>query len=120
MKSLVIDINTKDLKVTEYNLSLTTNNFDYISQKIETKLKYVKGEWFLNRNNGLPYFTDIFKKNPDIPLITSLFRSVLLGIDGVIDILDFTIALNNSTRVLTINYEIQIDTGETLSGTVGL
>ena len=109
--SLYLDPITKDLTVQDYNLKLTTNDVEFVSQKIETTLRFFKNEWFLNRTLGMPYYTDILVKNPDLKLVTSLFKNAITKIDEIENIIKFEVLLDTATRILTIYFEAQTSDG---------
>ena len=57
MKNLYIDPDTNDIALSAYNLRVTKNTTEFLSQKIENVLKTIAGEVFANEFLGLPYFT---------------------------------------------------------------
>lgn len=131
MKNLYLDILNKDLTLTTgKNLRLTVNATEFISQKIENVLLFFKGEWFLNRELGIPYLAqnnedrddptkNIFVKNPDISFINTILSAAIEAIEGVEEIISFTTNIDNTTREYSVTYQIKIDEG-IISGEISL
>jgi len=126
MKNLYIDNLTKDLVVEGNQLKFTSNNAEFLSQKIENYLLFFRGEWFLDFERGVPYISrdpadrndpseNFFIKNPDLNFINSYLGNEILGIDGVEKIISFKSVLNND-RTFDLNFSVQITTGEIISG----
>lgn len=114
---------TIDNDITTQNgqLRLTSNETEFLSQKVENRLKFVKGEFFANQNKGLPYFTGIFNtKIKDLRQVTSLFKNEIDKITEVKKIIDFTVNYDNQTRVFSIDYEILGDQQEIINGSITL
>jgi hypothetical protein len=106
---------TKDIEIdANKNLRFTTTLQEYISQKIENKLRFLKGEWFLNTDLGIPYFETIFKKNPDINLINTIFIREIRSIEEVIEIIKFETNYDVSLRTFSINLEVKIYDGSVI------
>jgi hypothetical protein len=73
-----------------------------LQQAITIALKSFAGEWFLNLADGVPYWQDVFIKNPNPALIQSIFRAQILGVDGVTAVTSLTASLNYATRAVSI------------------
>ena len=73
---------TGDLEISENgDISLTES----ICQIVDIRLKWIKNEWRLGPDFGLPYFEDILVKAPNIEFIGGLITAELLDIEGVTD-----------------------------------
>ncbi len=97
-----------DLAVNNFDLQLT-NDENAIAQRVKRALLLFKGEYFLDIDLGMPYYTDILGTKNSIDSIRSIFISEIRGVEGVKDIESFDIIFNDATRVLTIKLTI-IDT----------
>ncbi len=114
-KNLYLDVITKDLSLTPTkNLRFTGTNVEFVSQKIENKLKFFQRNWYLDYEAGIPYFDVIFKKNPDINLVTTILRRQIETIPEVQEILMFDVEYNTSTRTYSVYIETQVDDEETV------
>ena len=83
---LSLDKATWDLHLDATGNIATVGEADFpalLSQRITHRLQTFKGECFLDREIGVPYYEEILKKNPDLGRIRSLLSSVISGIDGV-------------------------------------
>lgn len=90
----------------------------YIRQRISARFKFFLGEWFLDKRKGVPYYRDVFVKNPNRPLIRSLFLRVLKTTPGVLSVAKFAMTYNERTRELSSEFEAIVEGGE-ISVTAG-
>jgi len=105
MKDLALDLNTNDLLVQNYDLSLA-DGIDQIRQKLKIRLQFFYGEWYLDTTQGIKYFDEIFIKNPTLSRVQSILKSVITDTVGVNELLSMTVNLDNTKRQLTVNFEI--------------
>lgn len=75
-----------------------------IAQSVKTKLLSLKGDWFLNRKDGIPWF-DYLDKNPNTQSLEMECKRRILSVKGVEEITFFDIQLNSETRQLLIQVE---------------
>jgi len=125
-KNLYLDVNTKDLTIGDNdNLRFTENNVEFVAQKIENRLLFFLGEWYLNPDLGIPYLDNvdrrdksknIFVKNPDLNMVNSIFINEVFDIDEIEEIEKFETEFDTSLRKYTITWSVKITTGETVSG----
>lgn len=124
------DLITNDWIVENSDLKFTSDKSEFVAQKMTENLLFILGEWFLDRNQGLPYFgeldengnrireTGILIKNPDLNYIITLYKDTVNNIDEIEEILEFDLVLNSSTRTLTIDYIVAIGENEQVTGTI--
>lgn len=91
---------------------------ELLCQRIRHRLQTFRGECFLDRNIGVPYFSEVLKKNPDIGRIRSLLASVISGVQGVEKILSLEVLFNRSTRELKVNFAARSSGGEIARGSL--
>lgn len=84
-------------------------------QKTVCLLRFVKGEWFLNVEEGIPYFTQIFLKNPDSKVVLGIMRKALLASPGAVAVPLLTLEVDAGARTGRIRFELQFDDGRVLS-----
>lgn len=101
--------NNSDLVISKNTLQFTTDTITEIKQKVICKLRLMQGEWFLDLSKGVPYFTEVLKKNADLRVLSNIFKNVILSTNGVTELSAFAIDLNTTTRVLTINTTFKVD-----------
>lgn len=80
---------------------------ELIRQRIASRFRFFLGEWFLDRRQGVPWFRDVFKKNPDLRVVRSVFRQVLATTPGVISISRFDLQVDTVERTLYFDFEVQ-------------
>jgi len=112
MKDIYIDPSTNDIVINNYDIRLTQSIQEYIAQKTDIVLSTFRGEWWLNEDLGIPYFQEIFIKNPNIPQIDSIYKAEIMGITGVQTIVNYKNEYNPQTRESLITFTEILDTGE--------
>jgi hypothetical protein len=85
-----------------------------VLQRVYVRFKLFLGEWFLDQRIGVPYYRDIFIKNPDSILISFIFRQVLLTTPGIKDVASFLARLDRPTRRLYVNFEATLEDGSVI------
>lgn len=120
MSALALDPVFNDLQLTGGSLTLVaSNSIAETVQELNARFGFGKGEWFMDLNQGFPYFQAIMVKNPDVNALGSLFKSMMLATPGVASITSFTIALDKNTRKLTWSAQIKHATGNYITGGYG-
>jgi hypothetical protein len=99
MADLRLSTATGDVLVVEGEVSLS-EGIESIRQHLEIRLRSFRGEWFLDERIGVSYFTDVFKKNPDITVLNAVFTKVILDTPGVISLNSLTFNLESDRRLL--------------------
>jgi hypothetical protein len=80
-------------------------------QKTLCLLKFVKGEWFLNTEEGVPYFQHVWQKNPNTGVIRSIFRKALLASPGAREVTKLLLTQDRAERTLSIEFEVVFEDG---------
>lgn len=97
--NLAIDLVTGDLKLPIQ----IVRGVDAYAQRLRARLRFFKGEWFLDKRQGMPYFEAILVKNPDISLIQSIFRQAVLSTPGTQSI------YRMDTRLVSVERKLVVD-----------
>ena len=108
MVDIKLDPVTHDIDLSSGGFELV-DGVDAIRQHVAIRLQFFQGEYFLDESRGVPYFTDILVKNPDLVLIRSIFRQVILETPGVISITDYQLDLDAALRELSVSFFAQVD-----------
>lgn len=87
-----------------------------LSQRIKVRLQTFMGECFLDRSIGVPYFTEILKKSPDLGRVRSLLAAVIATVEGVKKTLTLELKFNQGTRQLNVDFRVLGDSGEIAEG----
>lgn len=82
-----------------------------VAQSIGIALRTWRGEWFLDRTEGVPYLDDILGKNKRDEIIEAVIRSEVLLVNGVTSIKQFVIEVDKPTRKAFVNYEVETNEG---------
>jgi hypothetical protein len=104
-----------DLKLTaDGDLDTSTGDLQIISgipgviQDIMTRLKMFQGEFFLDQTVGVPYFQEIFVKNPSANLIKAAFRDAILATPFVTAVGNLAITYDGAARTISIKFDATI------------
>ena len=92
---------------------------EYTAQLVKNRLMTVLGEWKADPSRGLPWFSDIMIKAPDLSLIEGLILSCIKETPHVLDVLSISMSLDKETRTLTVTFEAVSDWG-TFNSTVAV
>ncbi|MEW5803904.1 MAG: hypothetical protein AB1847_17555 [bacterium] len=87
------------------------SGIDAIRQHLSQKIKTFYGEWFLHMAIGVPYFQQVFVKNPNLQVIDSIFKREIINTPGIVQLLEFNLNINSSTRVLNLVFKARTDEG---------
>jgi len=93
MIDLAMDIVSKDLLIKNLDLQLV-KDVDYIRQSLEIRLRFFRGEWFLDVNAGTPYYQEILVKNPNLPNIENILKARILETVGVNELTEFSLVIS--------------------------
>lgn len=111
MIDLALNKDTHDLYFDNADLTLV-NDIDSVEQHLKVRLLFYLREWFLDTTSGVPYFSDVLIKNPNIPDIENIFKSKILDTNDVEEILEFNSTYDPSSRVYSISFKARTKYGE--------
>ena len=104
-----------DLALDDAGLEVVhTSLADEVHQRLNVRLRFFKGEWFLNLLEGTPYYQQILVKAPSDRVIRAVFGTVVTGTEGVASLTSLTYSVN-SARQLTLAFEAKLLDGSTYS-----
>ena len=104
-----LDALTNDIKFTDGDIEVITDEKEFVGQRILIKLRTFLGEWFLNQNFGIPYFETVLGRNVDLGDIQSIFINAINSTPGVKELLQLDLDFNTSTRKLLVSGEVETD-----------
>lgn len=99
MKDLLLDANG-DLKFVNGDVSFT----DGVVQAITIRLRWFFGEWKINTEYGVPYYDEIFVKNPNKVLLEERIREEILSVEEVEEVSSVSINIDSNTRIAVIQF----------------
>ena len=123
---MVLDILRKDNyggDVTFYNYPLTREQMTCglkasVSQRLVTRLKTFKGEWFMDNTYGFPYFQEVLGKKISKEDVDNIYRREILKERGVKNLTYFKSTLSKD-RVYKLEFRISVGDG-VFSDVIGL
>lgn len=101
----------------DYTFGGGNNNFlidqpATVGQAVQTRLKLLTNEWFLDVTEGTPYSTEVLGEHT-AETYDSVIRDRILTTDGVTDIADYSSIRDPITRQLTVSATIDTIFGRT-------
>jgi hypothetical protein len=81
---------------------------EFARQQVQIRLQFFLGEWFLDLNEGLPYFQQVLIKNPDASILDDIFRQAILGAQSILSLNRLNFDFDGPSRVLSISFEAQV------------
>lgn len=81
------------------NLQLV-ENAEAIGQHVRQRLMTFEGEWFLDREAGVTWLTEVLGFKYDPIIAEALTKAEILNTDGVTDIESFSVRFDRNTRGL--------------------
>lgn len=113
MKDLLLD-DSGDLLLDEFGDIQFT---DSVKQAIEIRLRWFANEWKLGPDFGVPYYEEVFLKNPSELLIEERMREAISDVEEVDEILSFSTFIDRKLRKLKVAYAVS-SKGNTIEGSV--
>lgn len=108
-----MNTSTWDIDIADGELSLVSGP-DAIAQHLLIRLRFVRGEWFLDNRIGIPYYEQILLKNPNLVAIRGLYRLAILSTPGVEEMQDLELNFDRSRRTLELTFSAKIEGEEIL------
>lgn len=105
-----------DLYISESGDIKFTNS---VLQAIKIKLRWFLGEWRINTTYGMPYYDEVFIKNPSLALLEDRIRTEILSVDGVQSIESVDISVDKATRECVVKFTVVVDS-ESIDGEVSV
>ena len=81
-------------------------------QAIRVRLLWFFGEWRFAPGLGMPYFEEVFIKNPNLGRIRRIVRDQAMGVREVLDVSNINVVVNVGTREARVSFDVILD-GET-------
>ncbi|MDR1903752.1 MAG: hypothetical protein LBQ88_15905 [Treponema sp.] len=119
MKDLLIEQEGNRFVVEDHHWRFTETRLEYLAQKIRHTISVFRGEWFMDRSIGIPYIPgEDVEKDMHRRMIETALQVRIGEIEGVEKFLYFSSSMDKTTRTLTVEFTVQIDTGESFSMSV--
>nr|QIG67155.1 baseplate assembly protein W [Rhizobium phage RHph_TM26] len=86
----------------ESNGSLAVvHDAEAVGQHVRTRIMSYEGEWFLDKDVGLPWIRGLLGGLYDPVLAEAVIKAEILDTDGVVDINSFSVSFDRTTRGLS-------------------
>jgi hypothetical protein len=87
-----------------------------VAQRLTVRFNFFLGEWFLDLNEGTPWFQRIMVKAPSDKVIRAVLTNVILGCEGIatLDQLSYSIGRD---RLLSVTFKATLTDGTVFSST---
>jgi len=99
MTDIALNAVTHDLQICDGDLLLIDQR-DRVAQQIKIRLLFFRGEWFLDTEEGVPYFQEIFKKPGDQLIVEARIKEAILEVPGVTGIKSLELDYDEQRRCL--------------------
>lgn len=106
-----------DLVIKDGDLVLV-GGIEAIRQDVWCRLRFFRGEWFLDASAGVEYFQRILTKPADVDGARDIFRREILATPGVTEVVSLEVAFDGRTRALTGSFVAKTDAG-LIEGMIG-
>jgi len=83
---------------------------DAVRQALELRLRAASGDYFMGMTDGLDW-PGFFRRGQYEPEFDSLLKNQILATPGVRGLLQWNVSVSRATRVVTIAFEAETDTG---------
>jgi len=101
---------THDLSIVNGRFALI-NGIDEINQRINVTLRHLQGEYFLDIQDGTPWYTDLLGSKSAVAEVNLVLRSRVLSVPGVLRINTFDANFDTSARSYSITMSVQTSAG---------
>lgn len=105
-----------DLYFKNGNIRLTETLAEEVAQELYIRLRFFKGEWFLDTTQGLPYLQSILGKKTPLGILSQIFKRVITTCPGVKSLLSFALT-RLPNRGLRVDFAALLNDGTVLTAT---
>lgn len=99
-----LDLTTRDLQF--------VTGADAVAQHLKIRLRFIRGEWFLDQRIGIPYYSQIFVKSPNLAAVETIYRRAITETPGVESLDRFDFDFDARTRELSITFSAKLEGDE--------
>jgi len=103
---------THDLSIESFDLTLIAGT-ERVAHNLRIRLWMFISEWFLDTSYGLDYFGELSVKNPSLTKVEATIKREILKVQDVKEITSFALSLNNATRKMSIEFQVNTTFGPT-------
>lgn len=93
-----------DIDITGGTITLIDGK-EAVRQHLTVRLNFFLGEWKYDQSLGVPWYSDILRKNPSFVVVNQILKNVILSTPGVTELISFSFNLATDTRVGTLEFK---------------
>lgn len=82
-----------------------------LAQEVEVRLRWWRGEHFLDVRRGTPWLEQILRKGVDIAAVHAVLEEQILATQGVVAVREWNLRVDHNRRVLSGTVEIVTEAG---------
>jgi hypothetical protein len=108
----------------EGDLHLATGDFVWtsdlaveVAQRLRVRLRFFKGEWFLDQREGTPWFQEVLVKGASDAAIRAIFSRVVRTCPGVAALNQLSFTVDAAIRELALDFTAKLEDGSTFRAT---
>jgi hypothetical protein len=121
MKDILLENRSTKFVIDDHHWRFSETRLEYLAQKIRHTISVFQGEWFMNRTIGIPYIPgEGVEKYIHRRMIETALQIRIGEVEGVEKFLSFSSQIDTAARVLTVDFTVQIDTGEAYKDSIEL
>lgn len=83
-----------------------------IRQRVIQRLRFFRGEWFLNKAAGTPWFQRVLTRYAPIGIVTTIITQAIESVDGVRSVSDIESDIDRNLRRFRFSATIATDNGQ--------
>lgn len=91
---------------------------DLVCQRVRHRLQTFMGECFLDTSVGIPYYTEVLKKNPDMRRVRALLLATISGVEGIRKILELKVDFIARSREYKVIFKAEAVDGSIVEGSI--
>lgn len=105
--ALKLNLNTRDLEFDNSMHLKIANKTEDVQQRLILKTELMKGEWFLDKNEGIPW-KEIFSETGEdqVKMARTAIRNMLNNDKGVVEIKELNVYQDLTKNSLNINFKV--------------
>lgn len=107
MTDFAMDLATGDLDLSRDDIHFVTDA-DAVAQHLKIRLRFIRGEWFLDQRVGIPYQSQIWVKNPNLAAIQTIYRRAIVSTPGVDKLERLDLSLDAAVRQLRLDFSAKL------------
>ena len=118
---ILLDATTHDIVFDNSDTpSVTTDVRQDVAQRLKIKLSTYLGEWFLDMENGIPFYQRVFQKGVTKEIVDAIFQASIMEEEDVDSITFWESTFNQASREYSCSFRVKARDIETNTVTVNV